>query len=418
MTEKEKLLQEKLRLEEEIRETQEGLGEDTTSPDAPTKPTRRGWWSWREKILAAGSAVVLGSTGVGIHKGLTYKNQNNVNQKKESERHTEEKPETGKKPENKKNIPTNHRMVEAIDIKEKNLSDNEVAVRYIKVMGLEPGYLHKDFDQAKKEIGVERIVAGIIKQENCPVKTNPGCFIFADLPGQKDSGITAADGQRLAAYASRDAGIQAIREKVRGGYKKGETLAEFFTTYVKGPNRKNNTPNRVTINIDKRNYVIKDSSRPKFENPKTYIDKLDRISKWGYVRKGSFWIRQFPSGSANILHDNGYREFIDRNGVKKPGSFLEEEDAKYLGIEMPDRATRKKIEIEEGCLSLPGIFGMVKRPKKVTIQAQNLHGEKVEITDEGWISRVAQHEIDHTNGILIIDLIKKYTKGGISNNYK
>jgi len=78
----------------------------------------------------------------------------------------------------------------------------------------------------------------------------------------------------------------------------------------------------------------------------------------------------------------------------------------------------KKIEIEEGCLSLPGIFGMVKRPKKVTIQAQNLHGEKVEITDEGWISRVAQHEIDHINGILIIDLIKKYTKGGISTNYK
>lgn len=71
----------------------------------------------------------------------------------------------------------------------------------------------------------------------------------------------------------------------------------------------------------------------------------------------------------------------------------------------------KKIEIEEGCLSLPGIYGMVRRPKKVVIEAQNHLGETVKISDDGWISRVAQHEIDHTNGVLIIDLIKKYTKG-------
>ena len=71
----------------------------------------------------------------------------------------------------------------------------------------------------------------------------------------------------------------------------------------------------------------------------------------------------------------------------------------------------RKVEVEEGCLSIPEVFGMVRRPRKVTIQAQNLKGEVVKITDEGWVSRVAQHEIDHINGKLIIDLIKKYTKG-------
>lgn len=71
----------------------------------------------------------------------------------------------------------------------------------------------------------------------------------------------------------------------------------------------------------------------------------------------------------------------------------------------------KKVEIEEGCLSIPGVYGMVKRPRQVTIEAQNAMGEKVVITDDGWISRVAQHEIDHINGILIIDLIKKYSQG-------
>lgn len=350
MTEKEKLLEQAENLKKQIKEDEDALlGQDQHSIDEKlAKANKKTGFTWREKILTAGSAVVLSSATGGIYKGLTYKNQNNDDQKKESKRHTEEKPETGKKPENKKNIPTNHRIVEAIDIKEKNLSDNEVAIRYIKVMGLEPEYLHKDFGQAKKEIGVERIIAGIIKQENCPVKTNPGCFIFAGLPGQINSGVVAKDGQLLAAYSSREAGKQAIRERVQQGYKNGETFAEFFGTYVNGPNRTKNENQRVTLNIKGKKLIIREPVKnTNFTEPKTHVDKLDRISKWGYVRKGSFWIRQFPSGSANILHDNGYREFIDRNGVKKPGSFLEEEDAKYLGIEMPDRATRKKIEIEK-----------------------------------------------------------------------
>ncbi len=71
----------------------------------------------------------------------------------------------------------------------------------------------------------------------------------------------------------------------------------------------------------------------------------------------------------------------------------------------------RKVEIEEGCLSIPEVFGMVRRPKKVIIQGQNSDGEIIELTDEAWVSRVAQHEIDHINGKLIIDLIKKYTKG-------
>lgn len=71
----------------------------------------------------------------------------------------------------------------------------------------------------------------------------------------------------------------------------------------------------------------------------------------------------------------------------------------------------RKTEVEEGCLSLPGIFGMVKRSKKITLEAQNLNGKKITFTDDGWVSRIIQHEVDHINGKLIIDYIKKYTKG-------
>ena len=79
----------------------------------------------------------------------------------------------------------------------------------------------------------------------------------------------------------------------------------------------------------------------------------------------------------------------------------------------------KKAEIEEGCLSLPGIFGLVKRPKKIRVEAQNMRGEKVTFEDDGWVSRVVQHELDHINATLIIDLIKKYTQGeDIVKNWK
>ncbi len=70
-----------------------------------------------------------------------------------------------------------------------------------------------------------------------------------------------------------------------------------------------------------------------------------------------------------------------------------------------------KVEVEEGCLSLPGIFGMVKRPKKITIEAQNAKGEKIKFTDQAWVARIVQHEMDHIDGKLIIDHIRKYTKG-------
>jgi peptide deformylase len=71
----------------------------------------------------------------------------------------------------------------------------------------------------------------------------------------------------------------------------------------------------------------------------------------------------------------------------------------------------KKEEVEEGCLSLPGIFGFVKRPKKVKIETQNIDGKKIVFEDDGWISRVIQHELDHVDGKLIIDHIKKFTQG-------
>lgn len=58
---------------------------------------------------------------------------------------------------------------------------------------------------------------------------------------------------------------------------------------------------------------------------------------------------------------------------------------------------------EEGCLSIPGKFGTVKRPEKVIVRAQNRKGETFEITGNELLAVALCHEIDHLNGILFTD---------------
>lgn len=58
---------------------------------------------------------------------------------------------------------------------------------------------------------------------------------------------------------------------------------------------------------------------------------------------------------------------------------------------------------EEGCLSLPGRHGVVKRPLTVTVEFEDVNGESYEISGEELLSRVLCHEIDHLDGILYID---------------
>jgi peptide deformylase len=67
-------------------------------------------------------------------------------------------------------------------------------------------------------------------------------------------------------------------------------------------------------------------------------------------------------------------------------------------------------EAEEGCLSLPGIVGEVKRATFVEVEAQTPRGKRVRIKADGLLARVFQHEIDHTNGILFPDRISDPAK--------
>lgn len=61
----------------------------------------------------------------------------------------------------------------------------------------------------------------------------------------------------------------------------------------------------------------------------------------------------------------------------------------------------------EGCLSIPGKMGLIKRPKFVKILAKNIDGNEFVFEDDDWGSRCAQHELDHLHGILLTDRTKK-----------
>lgn len=61
---------------------------------------------------------------------------------------------------------------------------------------------------------------------------------------------------------------------------------------------------------------------------------------------------------------------------------------------------------EEGCLSVPNVFGKVKRNSKITCVYTDKNGKEIKISPKGLMARVFQHEIDHLDGILFIEKAK------------
>lgn len=65
---------------------------------------------------------------------------------------------------------------------------------------------------------------------------------------------------------------------------------------------------------------------------------------------------------------------------------------------------------QEGCLSLPGMYGLVKRPRTIRLSAYDLSGNPIEREVDGFLSRVLQHENDHLDGVLFLDRMSAEAK--------
>jgi peptide deformylase len=72
----------------------------------------------------------------------------------------------------------------------------------------------------------------------------------------------------------------------------------------------------------------------------------------------------------------------------------------------------------EGCLSFPEITGDIERAQAVTVHAQTLEGDTIQIEASGFLARAIQHEHDHLNGILFIDRMRSAAKAALSSRLK
>ena len=91
------------------------------------------------------------------------------------------------------------------------------------------------------------------------------------------------------------------------------------------------------------------------------------------------------------------RSDFDNKSVREFTALINPEIVKYEGT---------LIEDFEGCLSVTGVYGKVPRYSRVRVKALDVDGNEIRLKADGFLARVLQHEIDHTNGTVFIDHIR------------
>jgi peptide deformylase len=129
------------------------------------------------------------------------------------------------------------------------------------------------------------------------------------------------------------------------------------------------------------------------------VDRFDERLAAEVERMGELMADALGVGLAatqlGILH----RVLVYRVNVEDPVGVLVNPEIEWSSEELETA--------EEGCLSLPGLHVDVERPARIRVRARDEHGAEVEVDAEALTARVIQHEIDHLDGILILDRISR-----------
>lgn len=155
-------------------------------------------------------------------------------------------------------------------------------------------------------------------------------------------------------------------------------------------------PNPHLRHKSQRVFVVDDTTR------RLVDDMVDASLDWEQSRP-----HEISAALAAVQVDHLERVVIIRNNFddKADNSFtalINPEIVKYEGEVVADY---------EGCLSVSDIYGKVPRHTKIRVRALDITGNEVRFKAEGFLARVIQHEIDHTNGIVFIDHIKNSVDG-------
>lgn len=139
--------------------------------------------------------------------------------------------------------------------------------------------------------------------------------------------------------------------------------------------------------------VLRKRCRPVRTIDDEFLARAHRMLDFMYVADGIGlagpqvgWTDQIITLDVDLRHD-GKRIFVNPRIIHRDGT----------------------LEAEEGCLSLPGIRIKVPRAGRVAVVAYTLAGERLELEAEGLAAVAWQHELDHLNGLLIIDRVAPTT---------
>lgn len=123
------------------------------------------------------------------------------------------------------------------------------------------------------------------------------------------------------------------------------------------------------------------------------------------VHRVDEYIRQLIEDLIDSVHEaNGAGLAAPQIGVPLRVIVTTVDDAIHVVVN-PEIVKKSDVEEEsdEGCLSIPGWYGPVRRSTDVTVRGLSKTGKPIKIKAEGWEARAFQHEVDHLDGVLFID---------------
>ena len=134
----------------------------------------------------------------------------------------------------------------------------------------------------------------------------------------------------------------------------------------------------------------------------------------------AFDFKAFKKGEIKELVKLMRQSMIEADGIGLSANqigldlkvFVAKVDNKFYSVFNPEliQLSKETVNMEEGCLSVPGVFGTVERPEKLTLKGWDANGKPIKMKAWGLLARVFQHETDHLNGKLFIDKAKNIQK--------
>jgi peptide deformylase len=132
-------------------------------------------------------------------------------------------------------------------------------------------------------------------------------------------------------------------------------------------------------------------------------------------------VTEFDSRLGQLLDDmketmlkaNGVGLAAPQVGILKRAFVVSIDGTEFFELVNPVIAKKSGVQYgTEGCLSVPGRSGTVERPKKLTVNAFNRYGERIQLKVSGYTAVAFCHEIDHLDGVLFVDKLIEETPPG------